>query len=466
MPEVTQNLRQLWLNFKVITMTPLLTFYGDDFTGSTAVMEVLSFAGIPTMLFMEPPELDVLIQYPNLQAIGVAGIARSKNPAWMKSNLPAVFERLKCFGAPLSHYKVCSTFDSAPDIGSIGVATEIGRSIFNADWVPFVIGAPAIKRYQAFGTLFANAGDSIHRLDLHPVMSRHPVTPMNEADIESHLAHQTNLKVGIITLAEMKASRGQEAVRNCLSKGARILAIDVVDDETLEEAGRLIWPIDSRSVFVVGSQGVEYALVAHWRKTGVIGQHNEAPALRAVEQIFAVSGSCALTTEIQIAKAEAQGFQVLDFDASTATEPQRLAAELERVRNESLRRLSENNDVLVTTARGPEDLKIKRMKEAIEKTGSTPSRANERLGEALGKLALDIRSTTRISRIAIGGGDTSGHILTALGAQALSTVAPLAPGAPLCRLHTNKNSAIDGLEVTLKGGQMGEPNFFLQAKGG
>ena len=106
-------------------MAPLLTFYGDDFTGSTAVMEVLSFAGVPTMLFMEPPELDVLTQYPTLQAIGVAGIARSKDPAWMKSNLPAVFEKLKRFGAPLSHYKVCSTFDSAPDIGSIGVATEI-----------------------------------------------------------------------------------------------------------------------------------------------------------------------------------------------------------------------------------------------------------------------------------------------------------------------------------------------------
>ncbi len=39
-------------------MKPLLTFYGDDFTGSTAVMEVLSFAGVPTMLFMEPPQLE------------------------------------------------------------------------------------------------------------------------------------------------------------------------------------------------------------------------------------------------------------------------------------------------------------------------------------------------------------------------------------------------------------------------
>ena len=65
-------------------MAPLITFYGDDFTGSTAAMEVLNFAGVPTMLFMEPPRPEVLKEYPFLQGIGVAGIARSKDPTWMK----------------------------------------------------------------------------------------------------------------------------------------------------------------------------------------------------------------------------------------------------------------------------------------------------------------------------------------------------------------------------------------------
>ena len=69
-------------------------------------------------------------------------------------------------------------------------------------------------------------------------------------------------------------------------------------------------------------------------------------------------------------------------------------------------------------------------------------------------------------RIAMGGGDTSGYALTQLGADALSAVAPLAPGAPVCRVHNRADSTIDGLEVTLKGGQMGEPTFFLEAKGG
>ena len=33
----------------------LLAFYGDDFTGSSAVMEVMTFAGLPAVMFVESP---------------------------------------------------------------------------------------------------------------------------------------------------------------------------------------------------------------------------------------------------------------------------------------------------------------------------------------------------------------------------------------------------------------------------
>jgi len=446
-------------------MAPLLTFYGDDFTGSTAVMEVLSFAGVPTMLFMEPPKPDVLSQFPELQAIGVAGVARSKSPDWMKCKLPAVFEALKQFGAPVSHYKVCSTFDSAPEVGSIGRATELGAEVFDVEWIPLVVGAPAIGRYQAFGTLFAGAGDETHRLDRHPVMSRHPVTPMNEADLAKHLAWQTYLPVATVDMVAMKAGQSDAMIRRRLSEGAKVLAIDVVDDETLIEAGRLLWPDGSRGMFAVGSQGVEYALVAHWRASGMIEKHHAPPKLSEVDQIFAVTGSCAPTTADQIAVAEAKGFRVIDVESAAAADKQLLEAEMVRVRKESLALLSQGHDVIVTTARGPGDPRVMRMAAAIASTGNAFRDANECLGSALGQLVSDIRHQTGMPRIAIGGGDTSGHALTALGAEALSALAPLAPGAPVCRLHSSAQPAIDGLEVTLKGGQMGEPEFFIQAKG-
>lgn len=447
-------------------MSLLLSFYGDDFTGSSAVMEVLSFAGVPTMLFMQPPDAAMLARCPDLKAVGVAGVARSKSPDWMRANLPPVFEALNALGAPVSHYKVCSTFDSSPTVGSIGAAIETGRHVYGDRWIPLVVGAPAIRRYQVFGQLFAGAPDGIHRLDRHPVMSRHPVTPMDEADLGLHLSRQTNLSIGVVDFTSMKSGRAEEAIKARLAGGTAILAIDAMDDETLTEAGRLIWRDGREQVFAVGSQGVEYALVAHWRATGIVPSDHATPALTRVNQIFAVSGSCAPTTADQISHAQAKGFQIVDFDAATAVDSRTLAAEFERVKTVCLKHLSDGYDVLSTTSRGPADPSAQRMAEAISAAGVPVSDANDRLGAALGHLVADIRSTTGLGRVAIGGGDTSGHALTALKAEALSAVAPLAPGAPLCRLHAARTPKIDGLEVTLKGGQMGSPEFFVEAKGG
>ena len=33
----------------------LVAYYGDDLTGSTSVMEVMTFAGLPTVLFLDMP---------------------------------------------------------------------------------------------------------------------------------------------------------------------------------------------------------------------------------------------------------------------------------------------------------------------------------------------------------------------------------------------------------------------------
>jgi uncharacterized protein YgbK (DUF1537 family) len=47
----------------------------------------------------------------------------------------------------------------------------------------------------------------------------------------------------------------------------------------------------------------------------------------------------------------------------------------------------------------------------------------------------------------------------ALGIEALEMIAPLAPGAPLCRAYA-PGSPADGLEVVFKGGQVGNVDFF------
>lgn len=450
---------------KAYAMTkPLLAFYGDDFTGSTAVMEVLAFAGIPTVMFLAPPGEEDLSQFPDIAAIGIAGVARSRDPHWMDQNLPATFAALAQFGAPINHYKTCSTFDSSPEIGSIGRAIDIGAPLLGGAWHPLVVGAPAIRRYQAFGNLFAGAEDDIYRLDRHPVMRRHPATPMKESDVRLHLARQTTRKVGLVDLAQIKSGASDTALADTLQDGADVVAIDVVDDRTLSEAGRLIWNDGAGPVFAVGSQGVEYALVAHWRASGQLPPRHEAPKMTQVDQIFCVSGSCSPINGSQIAAAEAEGFTVIDIDPTLIVDQRHWEQECDRALQASLTALSDGKDVIVTTARGPDDPSVQRVKAAIAASAQPAAVLNDRIGDGLGRLVMQVRRRTGLPRVAIAGGDTSGHAMIAVSATALSAVAPLAPGAPLCRVHA-KDAEMDGLEITLKGGQMGARDFFLQAKG-
>jgi uncharacterized protein YgbK (DUF1537 family) len=70
-----------------------------------------------------------------------------------------------------------------------------------------------------------------------------------------------------------------------------------------------------------------------------------------------------------------------------------------------------------------------------------------------------------VRRVLIAGGDTSTHAVKQLGLDALTFAAPLVPGVPLCRGHA-AGSPLDGLELALKGGQIGPEDFFAQVRDG
>ena len=180
----------------------LLAFYGDDFTGSNDAMESLARLGIRTILFVEPPGPEQLRRFEGIQAVGVAGVSRSLPTAEMDAELLPVFKRFRELNAPVFHYKVCSTFDSSPEIGSIGHAIDLGQETFASPFVPLLVGVPELWRYCVFGNLFARSGpeSDVYRLDRHPTMRYHPTTPMTESDLRLHLSRQTAKKIGLTVL--------------------------------------------------------------------------------------------------------------------------------------------------------------------------------------------------------------------------------------------------------------------------
>lgn len=442
----------------------LLTFYGDDFTGSSAVLEVMTFAGLPAVMFIEPPTSEQLERFAGYRAIGIASTARAQPPAWMDANLPRAFRALAALRAPIAHYKVCSTLDSSATIGSIGHAIDIGIPILAdgrdaAAWQPLVIGAPAIHRYQAFGNVFAGHSGTIYRLDRHPVMQRHPVTPMHEADVRLHLASQTARLIGLVDFVAMKDGSGHARFKDELQAGRSIVSLDVVDVETLQWVGELIWSGRRQGLFAIGSQGIEYALVAHWLAEGALAEPPPPLPAARVTQIIAASGSTSSATASQIDWAEAHGFEVIPLGAAAVLDERQWRAELERVIADAGTAVSQGRSPLVATARGPSDPAIEQMQERLSSSGFDAVTANARLGAGLGETVARVARKTGLSRGAVSGGDTSGFAMRAMGAYALEAIAPLAPGSPLCRVFSSEPE-IETFEVALKGGQMGAVDFF------
>ena len=430
----------------------LYTYYGDDFTGSTDVLEQLGSNAIPAVLFVGVPSAAHIAKFPNVQAVGIAGESRSRSPEWMSAHLPEVFLALQQFRAPVTHYKVCSTFDSSPAVGNIARAIQIGADIFAPEFVPIVVGAPHLRRYVAFGNLFAAAPDgSIQRIDRHP-MSRHPVTPMHEADLRRHLAAQGCENVELIDIPTLDFGNASDVLDRFIAERRRpCVLFDTVDEKNLIAVGNLIWArAQQRPIFAAGSSGLTAALVTAWSSLGLIPQPLPTAPLPYAGPLLVVSGSCSAMTERQLRYAFANGYQAIPL------EPDDLVNGCHTARHAAIdtatKALAAGRDTVLYTALG---------------TPSNPAHGDS-LGTALGDLLRNLLERTAdlptpVRRVIICGGDTSSHAVQQLGIYALTWAANIQPGGPLCRAHAD--SHLDGLELVLKGGQVGTPNFFDLVRG-
>jgi uncharacterized protein YgbK (DUF1537 family) len=404
---------------------PLFCYYGDDFTGSTDALEALAANGVSSVLFLDPPSQEALAAFPGCVAIGIAGESRSRDPQWMSANLPAAFERLKQYGAPICQYKVCSTFDSSPTMGSVGRALEIGRQLFGSDFVPVVVAAPHLVRYVLFGNLFAAGGGAVHRIDRHPTMGRHPVTPMDEGDLRIHLGRQTSAKIGLLDLLALRNGHGDANLALLLAQGTEAVLFDGLDERTLAETGRLV----AKQPFAIGSSGLTYALIHHWRAIGVIPPSFTPERPAAVDRLVVISGSCSPVTETQIRWAIANGFAGFRMGEEAG----------------ALDALAEGRSVVIYSALGPRDC--------------SGGLRGEALGRAQGDLLRELLLKSGVRRAVVAGGDTSTWSVRRLGIHALTFAGLTVPGAPLCRAHAD-SAGMDGIELVLKGGQVGPDNFF------
>lgn len=448
----------------------LLAFYGDDFTGSTDALEQLTLAGIRAALFIEVPTRAQLRRFPGLQAVGVAGMTRSLNPEAMERELRPALKKLKALGARHVHYKVCSTFDSSPKTGSIGRVLEIGGEVFPSPFVPILVAAPTLGRHCVFGNLFARfgigSGGAIHRLDRHPSISRHPVTPMTESDLRLHLASQTKKKIALFDILQvaMPEKKARAELKKILLTAPDAVLFDALYPEQLERIGALIdrYAGSNRPFFSIGSSGIEMALAAHWSsregkrlsQSARVSSNDFVPA--AAKQILVGSGSCSPVTQRQIAWARKNNFAEVCLNALAFRRGHDGSKEIRRATDAAIKFLRSGRSVIMHTTPGGAD---KRVSAALNHDSARI------LGTALGNVLGRALEAAPIRRLCIAGGDTSSFAARAMRVVALEMLAPLTPGAPLCRAMAPGSSA-DALEIVFKGGQVGAENYFGIVKRG
>jgi len=449
-----------------------LSFYGDDFTGSTDVMESLALNGVRTALFLSPPTQQEVTSFTlkksidgtgkkNIEAFGVAGISRSLRVEQMEKELRPAFEAIRKIPADFFHYKVCSTFDSSPEIGSIGFATDLANEYFPSEVIPTLVGAPFLNRFCIFGNLFARIDGITYRLDRHPTMSKHPVTPMHESDLRVHLGKQTSRPIELIDLFALEENK---EIQNKIYAGLNrkkgdLVLFDTYNIQHLLSVGRLI--IENRTSetqLLVGSSGVEYALVYHLRETGRLPKQKAPPAPGSADQIIAMSGSCAPPTAKQIQWVLQNGFADIRLNTADLVDPAKHSTEIQRVKQMALEAIDKNRSVMIYSAIGPDDPAIEQTRQHLKACGLEDTSTSQVLAANQGKILKSILETCGKKRIVVCGGDTSGHVARALGIFALETLMPVAPGSPLCIAHS-QNPGFDGLEISLKGGQNGNPRY-------
>ncbi|MBP2299181.1 four-carbon acid sugar kinase family protein [Azospirillum picis] len=443
---------------------PRLGWYGDDFTGATDTLAALAKAGLRALLFLDVPDVARLGAAGPLDAVGIAGAARSMSPDAMRAELAPVGRFFAALGVAVMHYKCCSTFDSAPAVGSIGEALRTLAPFFPNPFRPVVGGQPNIGRYCLFSTLFAAAGTggTVHRIDRHPTMSVHPVTPMTEGDLRRHLAVQGLEGMAALHYPDYALDPADLDVRleRLLDGRPPALLMDVARTEDLAVIGRLIWSRAARSgerrlpLLAVGPSSIAQALAAHWEERSRDAPSDGEPAglaapdmplAPASSPVFLMAGSLSPVTRRQIEAA--RSYNRIQADAMALCDD---PAYGEALLVEAAGSLAAGRHTLVWTA-PPEDV-------------AADTRRAGQVASATAEFAAALVRRVPLRRVGIAGGDTSSLAVRAFGCWGLSYRGTLAPGVTISRTHAD-DPAIDGLELMLKGGQMGGEDLFERLLG-
>lgn len=192
---------------------------------------------------------------------------------------------------------------------------------------------------------------------------------------------------------------------------------------------------------------------------------NPSAAGAALHALAVVSGSCSPMSAAQIDWAEQHGFLGLRLAVPLCLNPLHLETEIEGLVQHAAQAVARGVSPVIYSAKGPDDPAVLGFEGEAQRAGLDKAQASERVGLALAEVMRRLLDRTALRRIVVAGGDSAGAVASHLGVQAFAVAAGMAPGVPLYRAWSDQ-ARRDGLEIALKGGQLGLASFYGDVRAG
>ncbi|MBP5980463.1 MAG: four-carbon acid sugar kinase family protein [Halomonas sp.] len=387
-------------------------FVADDFTGASDTLATLRRAGLKARLYLTAPSCE---EVADLDAFGIATAARSMDQQVLATEMQRIGHQLLPHQPDILHLKVCSTFDSSPATGNIATAVTALSEQLKPATTLIVGGQPSLGRYCVFGNLFAKSADGqVYRIDRHPVMQQHPVTPMQEADLCRHFSAMGLANVNLLDRITLHTDDD--------APSATVLC-DALDNHDLKRIGERFRKALKPQLWVGASSVVE----AIYPNAQTIEPPSSLPG-----PLLVFAGSRSSVTAAQVAAASSM--------VKVTISARQLVTHSHDEYEQILRHLREGKATL-----------------AVLDEDTTHGLTALEIAQHCAKLIASLIRSNSIGTLLIAGGDTSSLAIHHLQPQSIDYIGPLEAGVPICAANFTDGHQ---LPVIMKGGQMGSVSLF------
>jgi uncharacterized protein YgbK (DUF1537 family) len=430
-------------------MAILFGAVADDDTGATDLAGMLADQGVRTVLAIGLPRPDRLDAWAGQSDAVILGVgSRALAPGTAYDRMREGVRLLGTLRPAVVQVKYCSTFDSTSE-GNIGPSIDAALDELGEAFTIALPALPVNGRTTYMGYHFVH-----QQLLSDSPMRHHPLTPMTNSNLVTHLQSQTQRRVGLAPYPKLQA--GAQSLRNCFEKlrdsGVNIAVVDCTSDADLAivcQAAR-----DLR--LISGSSAPAMMLPGFWKHEGwkPAGHASLLPRnAKPGRGFLIVSGSCSQATQRQNEVIDASGVRIIDLDGV------RLAIgdnDFGPIAALAVSELAEGRTCVLRTSSSRAD--VNRVHQWAQRNGHTETEVGRQIAFRLAGVVREIVQSNKPEGLIIAGGETSGALCRALEFDALRVGANIEPGVPLCVSLDNAS-----LPTVLKSGNFGGPDFYHRA---